>query len=37
MEESLNNSIYIKAKKIRINLLLYTEKYIKEKQNKEKN
>jgi hypothetical protein len=37
MEESLNNSIYIKAKKIRTNLLLYTEKYIKEKQNKEKN
>ena len=35
MIESLNNSIYIKAKKIRTNLLLYTEKDIKEKQKKE--
>lgn len=37
MKESLNNSIYIKAKKIRTNLLLFTEKYIKEKQKKESN
>jgi hypothetical protein len=37
MEENQNNSIYIKAKKIRTNLLLFTEKYIKEKQKKENN
>jgi len=37
MKENQNNSVYIKAKKIRTNLLLYTEKYIKEKQKKEKN
>ena len=37
MEESQNNSIYIRAKKIRTNLLLYTEKCIKEKQKKETN
>jgi hypothetical protein len=37
MEENQNNSIYIKAKKIRTNLLLYTEKYIKEKHKRENN
>ena len=37
MKDNQNNSIYIKAKKIRTNLLLYTEKDIKEKQKKENN
>lgn len=37
MKENQNNSIYLKAKKIRTNLLLYTEKYIKEKKKNENN
>ena len=37
MKENKINSIYKKAQKIRTNLLLFTEKYIKEKQRKDKN
>ena len=37
MNENIINGLYTKAKKIRTNLLLYTEKYIQKKQKQDKN
>lgn len=34
MYDNISDTIYKKAKKIRTNLLLYTDKYIKQKQKK---